>query len=208
MPTRPVISTWTPVSSAVSRTAAAGSDSPRSIAPPGNAQLSLSARRIMRISPASLTTTTLADGTTLFALGAVGSSKKSMRPATAGTSFQRARAVPHAVEAFQVRGDHVASGDAPQVQHRRLGGREVVNVRVDHELVVGAVDRVVQDRAVRAELDAIDLTQRPVQDDGVTDAGRHRVAERGADEGIGDTMAAFLRKMRRIPASSGTNSPL
>jgi site-specific DNA recombinase len=38
MPTSPVISTWIPVSSAVSRTAVSGSDSPRSMAPPGSAQ--------------------------------------------------------------------------------------------------------------------------------------------------------------------------
>jgi hypothetical protein len=74
MPTSPVISTWTPVSSAVSRTAACTSDSPRSIAPPGNAQLPLSLRRISSSSPASLTTTTFAEGTTVFAGGAAGSS--------------------------------------------------------------------------------------------------------------------------------------
>lgn len=42
MPTRPVICTWIPVSSAVSHRAASTSDSPSSIAPPGSAQLSLS----------------------------------------------------------------------------------------------------------------------------------------------------------------------
>ncbi|MBB4693580.1 hypothetical protein BKA14_003728 [Actinoplanes abujensis] len=52
MPTRPVISTSIPVSSAVSRTAVSGSDSPWSMPPPGRAQLSLSERRISRMAPA------------------------------------------------------------------------------------------------------------------------------------------------------------
>ena len=43
-------------------------------APPGSAQLSLSERRISRISPASLVTATLTEGTILFAAGASGSS--------------------------------------------------------------------------------------------------------------------------------------
>ena len=74
MPTRPVISQSMPVSSRVSRTAACIIDSPRSIAPPGSAQLSLSDRRISSTSPASLVTTTLTDGTMLFTAGASGSS--------------------------------------------------------------------------------------------------------------------------------------
>src|SRR6266516_7501967 len=73
MPTRPVISQVIPVSSLVSRTAAPVIDSPRSMPPPGTAQLSLSVRRIIRISPWSLTTITFADGTGLLAFGAVGS---------------------------------------------------------------------------------------------------------------------------------------
>ena len=69
-----MISHSIPVSSRVSRTAAWTIDSPRSIAPPGTAQLSLSDRRIIKTSPASLTTTTLTEGTRLFAFGAAGSS--------------------------------------------------------------------------------------------------------------------------------------
>src|ERR1700733_10081208 len=53
MPTMPVILQSMPVSSSVSRTAAWATDSPRSTAPPGTAQLPLSVRRISRISPAS-----------------------------------------------------------------------------------------------------------------------------------------------------------
>ena len=67
MPTSPVTSQSIPVSSRVSRTAACTIDSPRSIAPPGTAQLSLSERRISNTSPAELVTTTLTDGTRLFA---------------------------------------------------------------------------------------------------------------------------------------------
>ena len=74
MPTSPVTSQSIPVSSRVSRTAACTIDSPRSIAPPGTAQLSLSDRRISNTSPASLITTTLTEGTRLFAFGASGSS--------------------------------------------------------------------------------------------------------------------------------------
>ena len=54
MPTSPVTSQSIPVSSRVSRTAACTIDSPRSIAPPGTAQLSLSDRRISNTSPAAL----------------------------------------------------------------------------------------------------------------------------------------------------------
>ena len=74
MPTRPVTSQAIPVSSRVSRTAVSTRDSPRSIAPPGSAQLSLSVRWISSSAPASLTTTMFADGTKLFAAGASGSS--------------------------------------------------------------------------------------------------------------------------------------
>jgi hypothetical protein len=56
------------------RTAACTIDSPRSIAPPGTAQLSLSERRISKTSPAPLTTTTLTEGARLLAAGAAGSS--------------------------------------------------------------------------------------------------------------------------------------
>ena len=55
--TGPVIPHSIPDSSMVSGTAAWATDSQRSIAPPGTAQLSLSDRRIIRISPASFTTT-------------------------------------------------------------------------------------------------------------------------------------------------------
>jgi hypothetical protein len=54
-------------------TAAWATDLPRSTAPPGRAQLLLSVQRISRIAPASLTTTTLTEGTRLLALGASGS---------------------------------------------------------------------------------------------------------------------------------------
>ena len=63
-----------PDSSSVSRTAAWATDSPRSTAPPGMAQLSLSGAadhqesRLRR-----MTTITLTDGTRLLALGASGS---------------------------------------------------------------------------------------------------------------------------------------
>jgi hypothetical protein len=70
----PVIAHLIPDSSKVSRTAAWATDSPKSIAPPGTAQLPLSVRRIIRISPASLTAITLTDGTRLLAFGASGSS--------------------------------------------------------------------------------------------------------------------------------------
>jgi len=63
-----------PVSSLVSRTPACDMDSPRSIAPPGNAQLPLSERSIIRISLLSFSMTTLTDGTMLLAAGAFGSS--------------------------------------------------------------------------------------------------------------------------------------
>jgi hypothetical protein len=74
MPTSPVTSQSIPVSSRVSRTAACTIDSPKSIAPPGSAQLSLSERRISSTSPAALVTTTLTDATMLFTVGASGSS--------------------------------------------------------------------------------------------------------------------------------------
>ena len=72
--TIPVIRHSIPLSSLVSLTAASTMDSPRSIAPPGTAQLSLSERRIIKTSPSSLTTTTFTEGTMLLAFGAVGSS--------------------------------------------------------------------------------------------------------------------------------------
>jgi hypothetical protein len=58
----------------ISRTPACDIDSPRSIAPRGTAQLSLSERRIKRRFPSSFSTTTFTDGTMLFAAGASGSS--------------------------------------------------------------------------------------------------------------------------------------
>lgn len=74
MPIRPVISHLIPVSSRVSRIAAAGRDSPRSIAPPGTAQLPLSLRRIIGISPVSSVTTTFTNGTRLLGSGTAGAS--------------------------------------------------------------------------------------------------------------------------------------
>jgi hypothetical protein len=70
----PVIVHSIPDSSRVSRTAVWATDSPRSTGPPGRAQLLLSVRRISRIAPASLTTTTWTEGTRLLALGASGES--------------------------------------------------------------------------------------------------------------------------------------
>src|SRR6266545_2218105 len=66
MPTRPVISQVMPVSSWTSRTAAWVRDSPRSMAPPGRAQLLLSERRMRSISPSSFSTTTLTEGAILL----------------------------------------------------------------------------------------------------------------------------------------------
>jgi hypothetical protein len=69
IPASPVIVQSTPVSSFASRTAACTIDSPRSMAPPGTAQLWLSERRMSKTSPTRLVTTTLTEGTRLFAEG-------------------------------------------------------------------------------------------------------------------------------------------
>src|SRR5688572_6243064 len=81
MPTRPVTSASTPVSSKVSQTAASAIDSPSCIDPPSQDQLPLSVRSMRRISPASFSTTQLTLGTRLFGAGALGSSTQSMRVA-------------------------------------------------------------------------------------------------------------------------------
>jgi len=73
MRTRPSTAISAPVSSRVSRMAAAGADSPMSIAPPGSAHRSLSTLWI-NSSSSSLTTTAVTDGTRLLGAGASGSS--------------------------------------------------------------------------------------------------------------------------------------
>lgn len=52
-----------------------------------------------------------------------------------------------------------------------MGGCDAVDVGVDEELVVGAVDGVVEDRAVKAELYAALFAQVLVEDEGVADLG-------------------------------------
>ena len=63
---------------------------------------------------------------------------------------------------------------------RRMGimrrGR-AVDMRVDEHLVVSDVDRVVQHRPVKAELNALHRAQRPVQREGIADLGRHSVSD-------------------------------
>jgi hypothetical protein len=64
-----------------------------------------------------------------------------------------------------------------QAEHRRLRGRDPVDVRVDEHLVVGPVDRGVQDGPVQPDLDVLHGAQRPEQRQGVADPGRHGVAD-------------------------------
>src|SRR5262249_33849305 len=110
-----------PVSSWVSRRAAWGRDSPMSTAPPGMAQLSLSVRRMSRICPERLVTTTLTDGTMCCAVGASGSSWKSiLRPIVLVCGKRHGR-FPDAFEAFQVDSGELAAGDLAQVPERGPG---------------------------------------------------------------------------------------
>lgn len=56
-----------------------------------------------------------------------------------------------------------------------MGGCDAVDVGVDEELVICAVDGVVEDRAVEAELYAVLSAQVLVEDEGVTDLRGHGV---------------------------------
>ncbi len=51
---------------------------------------------------------------------------------------------------------HLPGGQAPEVQDGVLSGEAAVGVAVDEQVVVEAVERVVQDRAVGADLDAVE----------------------------------------------------
>src|SRR5260221_10476340 len=166
-----------PVSSRVSRMAAWGRDSPMSTTPPGSAQLSLSVRRISRTSPTSLVTTTLTDGTMRRACGASGSLWKSILRDMLLVSRNRCRGFPDPFEAVQVDGRELAAGDLAQVPQWCAGCGHALNVGVDQELVVAAVDRVVQDRLVQAELGARHLAQRPVEDHHVADLRGHGLVD-------------------------------
>src|SRR5215472_6454950 len=157
MPTRPVISQVIPVSSWVSRTAASVIDSPRSMPPPGTAQLALSVRRMSRISPWSLTTITFADGTILLALGAAGSLRWSIRLAMASHFLAvpgLSGLVPYAVETAGVGLEQRAGAEMSQVQDWGEVRRHAVGVGVDQHVVVEPVDRVVQRGGVQLDGDA------------------------------------------------------
>ena len=128
---QPVISQSTPVSSFVSRTAASRSISPESIAPPGNAQLSLSERRITSSRP-SLVGDRDVDRRheavrrrRLRIVEVVDPPSHAYAPprARAGDSASGRAVCPHALEARHVVIEQPPAREAPQVQHRRLPRR-------------------------------------------------------------------------------------
>ncbi len=57
------------------------------------------------------------------------------------------------LEAIEIGGGEFTARDFPQVKRRGAVGRDAVHVHVDKELIVGSVDRVVQDGAARAVLE-------------------------------------------------------
>src|SRR5207248_4403358 len=77
----------------------------------------------------------------------------------------------------QVRGEQVGSRESAELEDRGEAGRDAVDVRIDEHVVIGPVDRVVEDRAVEAELYAGHADQRPEIDDRVADFASYRVPD-------------------------------
>ena len=65
----------------------------------------------------------------------------------------------------------------PALRSSLLRGRDPVGVLVDQELVVAAVDRVVQHCLVDPDLDVLHRAKRPVQRERVADLRRHGVTD-------------------------------
>jgi hypothetical protein len=135
-----VTSARMPVSSRHSRTAHWAAVSPMSCAPPGSTHWPVSRRRWSRMAPVSSTTRRLLAGMRVFALGAVGSLRYSMRPTwvTPGARGNRSRVVrrPDGVEAGGVLAEPPSVVGAAQVEHRVGAGGLAPDVRVDWKLVV------------------------------------------------------------------------
>ena len=108
-------------------------------------------------------------------------------------------AVPDPLEAFEVGGQDLAAGDLAQVPDRSAERGHAVDVRVDQELVVPAVDRVVQDGAVEPELDALGAAHRPVQHERVADLRGHRVVDALVRAPRGDLRAVRVTKQDPHP---------
>jgi hypothetical protein len=64
-----------------------------------------------------------------------------------------------------------------EVVHGCVGGWDSVGMLIDEHLVVGAIDRVVQDGAVQPQLHAADHADWAIQDEGISDLRGHRVTD-------------------------------
>src|SRR5437868_9303719 len=74
---------------------------------------------------------------------------------------------PYAFEAVKVEGGHLAAVGSAQAEHGCPSGWDAVGVLVDQELVIGAVDRVIQHGAVEPDLDVLDRGERLVKHQGI-----------------------------------------
>lgn len=91
--------------------------------------------------------------------------------------LHRLRRRPDPLKAVKVRGGDVAPFESVVAEHGGTSRRDAVSVLVDEELVVRAVDRVVQDDLVQPDLDALDFCEWPVQRKSVADLRGHGVAD-------------------------------
>ena len=79
-----------------------------------------------------------------------------------GDLYEHYSTIPHAFEAVEVYASHFVALSHTQTEDGRLRSWEAVGVLIHQELVVGAVDRVVQHSAMEADLDVLHCTKRPV----------------------------------------------
>ena len=66
---------------------------------------------------------------------------------------------PDALEAFKVGADHIAATGLAQVEHRGATSGNAVEVLANEELLVGAVDGVVQDSLMHPDFGCAVLAQ-------------------------------------------------
>src|ERR1700722_14639716 len=81
------------------------------------------------------------------------------------------------LEALKVGSNYRAARYLPQVKEGRVVSHNPVDVRVDEQLIVGAEDRVIQDRPVQPDLDILHPLKWAEHRDSAPPLGRHRVAD-------------------------------
>jgi hypothetical protein len=129
---------------------------------------------------------------------------------------------PYTFQAGEIRLNHLAARCPHDVEYGCVGGRYPIAVLVDKQLVVGSVDRVVEDGSVQPQLHSWDSIEWPEQRKSVSNLRRQGASDAFFGAAVGylrtvgiakgnahrDARTGFVGRMPRRPASSARKRAL